>query len=623
MLLGADYTGSDKTRFFLWAPSRKQVTLHIVSPKEQKIEMNRNKEKDYWYLDSKGIYPGFQYYYQLDWKEQYPDPASYFQPEGVHGPSQVVNHSFLWQDENWTGIPLKKMIIYELHVGTFTPQGNFNSIISRLDELLEMGINTIELMPVAQFPGKRNWGYDGVYPFAVQNSYGTPDELKELVNTCHLRGIAVILDVVYNHLGPEGNYLPQFGPYFSEKYHSNWGQGINFDGPFSDEVRSYFIQNALYWFEKYHFDGLRLDAIHGIFDMSAKHFLAELSSAVRKFSQKKKKKYYLIAESDLNDNKIVRSFYKGGYQLDAQWSDDYHHALHTLITGEKTGYYQDFGQIRDLAKATKEGFVYSGQYSSFRKKSHGNSSRFIPKEQLVVYAQNHDQVGNRMLGERLASLASFAGLKLVAATTILSPYVPLLFMGEEYGEESPFLYFIDHGDQTLVQAVRKGRKEEFAQFQWYQDPPDPQDINTFVRSKINWGERKKDHHAVLLDFYRELIKLRKQYPLLQCPARKKIKVWDSEENKILVQQRIDMDKGHRFLLFSNFRCQDNEVKLKQFDLSLCSAKWELLIDSNQQKWLGDNTFISNIFPEGKSITMKPYQFVLYKAKGVNIKNGKE
>jgi maltooligosyltrehalose trehalohydrolase len=621
MLLGADYVSFGKTRFFLWAPSREQITLHIVYPKEQRIKMSRDKKEGYWYLDSKDIYPGCQYYYQLDWKEEYPDPASHFQPEGVHGPSQVVDHSFLWEDQNWPGIHLKDMIVYELHVGTFTLEGNFNAIITRLDKLADMGINTIELMPVAQFPGKRNWGYDGVYPFAVQNSYGIPVNLKELVNACHLRGIAVILDVVYNHLGPEGNVLPQFGPYFSEKYHSNWGQGINFNGPFSDEVRDYFIQNALYWFEKYHFDGLRLDAIHGIFDMRATHFLAGLSSAVRKFSQKKKKKYYLIAESDLNDNKIVRSRYKGGYQLDAQWSDDYHHALHTMITGEKTGYYQDFGKIRDLAKAIKEGFVYSGQYSSFRKKSHGNSSRFIPKEQLVVYAQNHDQVGNRMLGERLTSLTSFAALKLVAATTILSPYVPLLFMGEEYGEESPFLYFIEHGDQDLVQAVRKGRKEEFTQFQWQQEPPDPQDKKTFEKSKIHWQKRKQGHHAVLLDFYRELLQLRKRYPLLQCPDRKQIRICSSEETKVLVQQRIAQDQ--QFLLLSNFHCGDSKVKLKEFDLSSCSSKWDLLMDSNQQKWLGDNTFISNIFPKDKSITMKPYQFVLYKAKGVNNKNGKE
>jgi len=621
MLLGPDYQDLGETQFCLWAPSRKQVTIHIIFPQEKKIEMKRHKKQGYWFLSVEDIYPGYQYYYQLDSKEEFPDPASHFQPQGVHGPSQVIDHAFLWEDQNWSGVSLKEMIIYELHVGTFTREGDFNAIIPRLDELVDIGINTIELMPVAQFPGKRNWGYDGVYPFAVQNSYGTPDSLKKLINTCHRRGMAVILDVVYNHLGPEGNYLSKFGPYFSQKYQSNWGQGINFDGPFSDEVRNYFIQNALYWLEKYHFDGLRLDAIHGIFDMSATHFLADLASAVRKFSQKKKRKYVMIAESDLNDNKIIKPRSQGGYQLDAQWSDDFHHSLHTLLTGEKSGYYQDFGNIQDLAKAIKEGFVYSGQYSSFRKKSHGNSSKFIPGEQLIVYAQNHDQVGNRMLGERLTNLVSLAALKLSAAMTILSPYVPLLFMGEEYGEESPFLYFIDHGDQNLVQAVREGRKEEFAQFQWQQDHPDPQDEKTFINSKINWQKREQGHHVVLLDFYRLLLQLRKRYSLLQCPDRKQIKVWNSEKTRVLAQQRTGQD--YQFLLLSNFHFRDSQYNCKQSGTFSCKSGWHLVIDSCQEKWLGNGSLAPNIFCVKNKITLKPYQFVLYQQKGVNNKNGKK
>jgi len=329
----------------------------------------------------------------------------------------------------------------------------------------------------------------------------------------------------------------------------------------------------------------------------------------------------MIAESDLNDNKVIKPRHKGGYQMDAQWSDDFHHSLHTLLTGEKSGYYQDFGNIQDLAKAIKEGFVYSGQYSSFRKKSHGNSSKFIPGEQLIVYAQNHDQVGNRMLGERLTNLVSLAALKLSAAMTILSPYVPLLFMGEEYGEESPFLYFIDHGDQNLVQAVREGRKEEFAQFQWQQDPPDPQDEKTFITSKINWQKREQGNHMVLLDFYRQLLHLRKRYPLLRCPARKQIKVWCSEKNRILVQQRIGKD--HQFLLLSNFHFRDSQYNCKQSGTFSCKSGWHLVIDSCQEKWLGNGSLAPNIFCVKNKITLKPYQFVLYQQKGVNNKNGKK
>jgi len=623
MIIGADYLNCQKTSFSLWAPFRNKVTVHIVSPDEQLSELNPDKKEGYWSSKINGIYPGYQYTYQLDSKEEFPDPASQFQPKGIYGPSEIVNHSFPWDDQHWSGISLSDMIIYELHVGTFSTEGNFDAIVPRLDELANLGVNTIELMPIAQFSGRRNWGYDGVFPFAVQNSYGTPNRLKKLINTCHQKGFAVLLDVVYNHLGPEGNYLPQFGPYFTEKYHSNWGKGINFDGPFSNEVRNFFIQNALYWLEKYHFDGLRLDAIHSIFDMSATHILLELSLAIRKLSKKNNKVYHLIAESDLNNNKIVRDRQKGGYQLDAQWSDDFHHSLHALLTGEKSGYYQDFGKIQDLAKAIKEGFVYSGQYSSFRKKNHGNSSRFIPTNKLVVYSQNHDQVGNRMLGKRLSSLLSLEDLKLAAAITILSPYIPLLFMGEEYGENAPFLYFINHQDQNLVQSVREGRKKEFAQFQWQQEPPDPQDKLTFQKSKINWQKRKENNHAVLLNFYSQLIKLRKKHSLLRCPNKKQLKAWASEEKKVLIQKRVG--KKEQFLLIANFNACKIKYTIKQCkDYSVSEPSiWQLVFNSSQKKWLGKETFSLDIFDERDEIILEPSQFLLYRQKGVNNKNEKE
>jgi maltooligosyltrehalose trehalohydrolase len=334
-------------------------------------------------------------------------------------------------------------------VGAYTKKGTFESIIPHLDELKKLGITAIELMPVAQFPGTRNWGYDGVYPYAVQNSYGGPEGFKRLVNACHGRGLALVLDVVYNHLGPEGNYLWDFGPYFTDRYKALWGFSINFDGPHSDDVRHYFIQNALYWVTEFHVDALRVDAVHAILDFSAEPFLEELASAVHDEAKRLNRRVYLIAESALNDTRVIRSREFGGYGLDAQWNDDFHHALHTVLTGERMGYYRDFGRLQDLAKALLEGFVYSGEYSPYRRRRHGNSSRDIPAHRFVVFSQNHDQVGNRMRGERLSELVCFERTKLAAGVMTLSPFIPLLFMGEEYGETAPFQYFVSHSDPDL------------------------------------------------------------------------------------------------------------------------------------------------------------------------------
>jgi maltooligosyltrehalose trehalohydrolase len=360
------------------------------------------------------VEPGSFYLYRLDGEKERPDPASRFQPGGVHAPSQVVDPEFAWEDSCWHGVPLKDYIIYEIHIGTFSAEGTFEAVIPRLDELKNLGLTALELMPVNQFPGDRNWGYDGVHPFAVQNSYGGPDGLKTLVNACHARGLAVVLDVVYNHLGPEGNCFHDFGPYFTRRYRTPWGDAINFDGPNSDEVCRFFIENALYWVSEFHFDALRIDPVHAILDFSAYPFLQELGRAVHEAAEQLDRKIYLIAESDLNDPRLVSHPEAGGYGLDAQWNDDFHHTLHTLLTGERTGYYQDFGQIRHLVKAFRDGFVNSGGYSSYRKRRHGNSSKHIPAHRFVVFSQNHDQVGNRMHGERLSRLVSFEALKLAA-----------------------------------------------------------------------------------------------------------------------------------------------------------------------------------------------------------------
>ena len=573
--------------FEVWAPFSKKVELRLISPEERVIRMKKDK-KGYWRTAVDDLLPGARYFYRLDGEKDRADPASHFQPEGVHGASQIVDHgSFHWSDSEWKGKDLFDFIIYELHTGSFTPEGTFEAIIPRLDELKDTGINAIELMPLAQFPGERNWGYDGVFLFSVQNSYGGPDGLKRLVNECHKKDIAVILDVVYNHLGPEGNHLSEFGPYFAEKYRTPWGQALNFEGAFSDEVRRFFFENALHWFENYHIDALRLDAIHAIFDMSATPFLQELAQRVGEFSRLKRRKFHLIAESNLNDPRVMRPEELGGFAMDAQWCDDFHHSLHALLTVENKGYYIDFGKMGHLVKSLREGFVYSGQYSRYRNKSHGSSSKDIPANRFIVFSQNHDQTGNRMLGERLSSLVPFEAQKLAAGVVLLSPYIPLLFMGEEYGEESPFLYFISHSDTDLIEAVRKGRKNDFRSFHWKDEPPDPQSAGTFLRSKLCWEKRKEGKHAILLDFYRNLIMLRKTNPALCCPDKENLDICGFEREKIMIMRRW---KGscHVYCFF-NFNPEDMELNAFPPE-----AGWEKLLDSSDAIWNGPGTFLPEI-----------------------------
>lgn len=431
--IGATIVGSEEVLFKIWAPGKKHVSVKILSGNRRLIRLTKDK-KGYFTGVSKDVRTGDLYLYVLDHDDICPDPASRFQPEGVYGPSEVVDPGeFKWSDGKWRGIPLKDFIIYELHTGTFTKEGTFESVIPRLDYLTDLGITAIELMPVAQFPGNRNWGYDGVCPFAPQNTYGGPTGLKKLINSAHKKGLGVVLDVVYNHLGPEGNYLGRFGPYFTGRYRTPWGKAVNFDGPYSDEVRHFFIENALYWVEEFHVDGLRLDAVHGIFDFSARHFLTDLCEEVHSHARRLGREVAVIAESDLNDARIISPPEMGGYGLDAQWDDDFHHALHTLLTGEDKGYYEDFGKTEHLEKAFREGFVYTGQYSRYRKRRHGNSPKNRPPSQFIVFSQSHDQVGNRMAGDRPDLTLSFEKMKLAAGVVIFSPFIPLLFMGEEYG----------------------------------------------------------------------------------------------------------------------------------------------------------------------------------------------
>lgn len=606
--LGAVYLTERRCQFRTWAPFSQKVDVHIVSPRERVIPLE-SEGNGYFAATTESVKPGDRYLYRLDGQKERPDPASRFQPEGVHGPSQVVDTRFPWEDDSWSGLPLRDYVIYELHVGAYTKKGTFESIIPHLDELKDLGITAIELMPVAQFPETRNWGYDGVYPFAVQNSYGGPDGFRRLVNACHGRELAVILDVVCNHLGPEGNYLWDFGPYFTDRYKTLWGSVVNFDGPYSDAVRRFFIENALYWVNECHVDALRIDAVHAILDFSAQPFLQELASAVHDWAERLNRQVYLIAESDLNDTRVIRSLDLGGYGLDAQWNDDFHHALHTLLTGDRTGYYQDFGQLRDLAKAFREGFVYSGEYSPYRRRRHGNSSRDIPAHRLVVFAQNHDQVGNRMGGERLSQLTSHEGMKLAAGVVLLSSFIPLLFMGEEYGETAPFPYFMSHSDSSLIEAVQRGRREEFAAFGWADEPPDPQDEATFLRAKLRHSLRRKDRHKVLLELYRDLLQFRREIPALGRLSKDDMEVTDYEHEKVLVIRRWNgPDEALGVFHFGGLAATRR--------ISLPEGNWIKRLDSADERWQGPGSQVpAEIISDGEmALPLSPYSFILFTRK---------
>jgi len=523
-----------KTYFRVWAPLATSVEVELVDAGGSKTALQRYGE---YFHGLVATGPGSRYWYWLDGTLRRPDPAARRQPDGVHGASMVIDPAFNWSDSKWRGIALEKYIIYELHVGTFSQPGTFDSVISRLDYLCDLGITAVELMPVAQFPGSRNWGYDGTFLFAPQNSYGGPDGLKRLVDACHARGLAVILDVVYNHLGPEGNYLHAFGPYFTDRYRTPWGDAVNFDGPGSDAVRHYFISNALYWITEFHFDALRLDAIHGIYDFSALHILQELTEALHSQAEAVGRRIHLIAESDLNDVKVIKTPKTGGYGLDAQWNDDFHHSLRTLLTGDQSGYYSDFGSFSQLVKSFREGFVLSGGYSSYRQRRHGSSSADVQPSKLVVFSQNHDHVGNRMRGERLSEHLSMQQLKLAAATVLLSPYLPLLFMGEEYAETAQFPYFVSHGDAELAESIRQGRSEEFAAFADQGSPPDPQSESTFLSAKLDQEQRHLDNHRDIFEFYQALIRLRKECAPLVNLSREGMHIVTCEEEQVLIINR--------------------------------------------------------------------------------------
>jgi malto-oligosyltrehalose trehalohydrolase len=524
------------SEFRVWAPAADSVEVVVDGSSHPMAP----QDGDWWAADVPGAGRGSDYSFRLDGGDLLADPRSSWQPEGVHGPSRRYDHGrFAWTDAGWRGIPLPGAVIYELHVGTFTPAGTFDAAIERLDYLAGLGVDAVELMPVAAFPGQHGWGYDGIALWAVHEPYGGPDGLKRLVDACHARGLAVLLDVVYNHVGI-GNRLADFGPYFTDAHSTPWGPAVNLDQPGSDEVRAFVIGNALMWLRDYHIDGLRLDAVHALADHRALPLLEELAAEVDAQAAQLGRELVVIAESDLNDPRLVSAREAGGTGLAAQWSDDFHHALHAALTGERQGYYADFGSLEVLAQTLTRVFRHDGSWSSFRGRSHGRpvDTARTPAHRFLGYLQDHDQVGNRAVGDRIADLVGDGLLRVGAGLVLTAPFTPMLFMGEEWGADTPWQYFTNHEEAWLATAVRDGRRSEFAAYGWdVADVPDPEDPQTFIRSKLDWSQLAGEQHAGLLAWYRELIALRRARPELTDPRLDRVSVSYDEDARWLVVAR--------------------------------------------------------------------------------------
>ena len=513
----------DRTRFELWSPDAASVDVQLVDGRV--VALHRAVDAvgadDTWTVTVEGVTHGDRYRFRRDGGEWLPDPASRWQPDGVHGASAVVDERrFVWTDEAWTGVGLRDTVLYELHVGTFTPAGTFDAAIDQLPRLLEVGVTTVELMPVAAFPGRRNWGYDGVFPFAVQHSYGGPDGLARFVDAAHSTGLAVVLDVVYNHVGPEGNVLGRFAPYFTDAYRTPWGDAVNVAGVGSDGVRRFFVENAVGWVRDFHLDGLRLDAVHAIVDPTPVPFVQELAAAVHDQAGRTGRNVLVTVESSANDPRIVRPPGRGGWGCDAVWNDDFHHALRVALTGERHEYYASYGGIADLARAWERRFVYDGQYSPGFGRRHGAPATDVEPMRFVVFDTNHDHVGNTARGERMLADTGpdDPRHRLAATAVLLSPFTPMLFMGEEYGETAPFPYFVDHGDPELLDAVRAGRRREFAGAVGSGDVADPGDPATFAAAVIDPSLAERGPHRSRQAMVIELLRLRCDHAVLTDPA---------------------------------------------------------------------------------------------------------
>jgi maltooligosyltrehalose trehalohydrolase len=523
--------------FAIWAPFAKRVSISVNGV----TQVMEGPDPHQWWRWRSDTGSGINYGFLIDDDSKvYPDPRSAWQPNGVHALSRLYDHdAFAWTDEKFQAPPLASSIVYELHIGTFTPEGTFDAAIQHLDHLVRLGVTHVELMPVASFEGQHGWGYDGVALYSVHEPYGGPDRLKRFVNATHAKGLAVLLDVVYNHFGPAGNYTGIFGPYVTEAHHTPWGGAVNLEDAESYEVRRFFCDNALMWLRDFHIDGLRLDAVHAFVDRSAIHFLEQLATEVKALEVALARRLVLIAESDLNDPRVVTPREAGGLGLDAQWSDDSHHALFAVLNpNEKLGYYEDFGTLAQLAKALKHTFVYDGIYSDYRKRMHGRSIGALSQHCFLGYIQNHDQVGNRAVGDRISHTAGMDRAKIAAAMFLLGPFVPMLFQGEEWAASSPFQYFADHDDPELARLVSDGRKKEFSAFGWGpQSIPDPENPSTFEASKLKWDEVNNGEHAEMLEWYQALIHLRRSTPCLNngSPGNTRV-IYDEAAQWIRIQR---------------------------------------------------------------------------------------
>lgn len=555
-------------RFAVWSPLAARMSASVAGGVHA---MEGPGDRGWWRLDVNDAGPGTDYGFLVDDDPKvYPDPRSAWQPNGVHGLSRIYDHSrFVWSDAQFQAPPLASSVIYELHVGTFTPQGTFDAAIEKLDYLVELGVTHVELMPVAAFEGRHGWGYDGVALFAVHEPYGGPDGLKRFVSAAHAKGLAVLLDVVYNHFGPSGNYTGKFGPYVTDSHHTPWGGAVNLEDAGSNEVRRFFCDNALIWLRDYHIDGLRLDAVHAFIDRSAIHFLEQLSREVETLEAELGRRLVLIAESDLNDPRIVTPGEAGGFGIDAQWSDDFHHSLFAVLCpNDRGGYYADFGSLAQLAKSLEQTFVYDGVYSSYRRRIHGRPTGDLSQHRFLGYIQTHDQVGNRALGDRISHIAGLERAKIAAAIVLLSPFVPMLFQGEEWAASSPFQYFSDHQDRELARLVLEGRKREFSAFGWAPEMiPDPESEETYLASKLKWNETNQPEHANMLEWYRALIRLRRATPCLNNGSRGNVHVTFDEE-----QGWLRIERGNIQVL-SNMGAEERTLPLPQSSvLELASHK---------------------------------------------------
>ncbi len=575
--LGAHLIDRKRARFCVWAPAAERLEVHLLRG-DRYIPMTR-EDFGYFTCTADDVVAGDRYFFRIDGTKERPDPTARAQPDSVHEASAVVDTAFKWTDAYFHPPSLRNSVFYELHVGTFTPEGTFTAIIPHLKRLHELGVTTLNIMPIATTPGARNWGYDGVYIFAAQSIYGGLQGLQKLVDAAHNQGMAVFLDVVYNHFGPEGNYIWDYAPgFFTERYRSPWGSAVNFDGRDSDQVRRFFIENALFWLEHAHIDGFRVDATHTLFDLSAYPFLEHWSEAVHDWATQHNRRVYVVAEDESSNHRLTTPRDAGGIGMDGQWLDDLHHTIHVALTGETDGYYGDFADFKLLPKMLRGRFAYDGQYAPARRRRHGTRAQHIPADRFVVATQTHDQVGNRMFGERLTALTDLDGLKLAAGLLLTSPYVPMIFMGEEYGERAPFLFFVDFEDSALTAAVRTGRKQEFAAFAWRGDPPDPASEDTFQRSKLNHALRENGDHADLYAWYSALLALRRDHLALTNPDPAATIVYDAWERRTLCLERCDPYQ-RAFRVYLNFDLDDVQtltIPTKE------SEGWELRLFSGRE-----------------------------------------